>query len=262
MSLLKLLSWNVNGLRSSIKKGLVDVVKKESPTIFCVQETRANPDQADLDTTDPEFSRFPYKIWNSAEKKGFAGTLVLSEVEPEDVRYGMNIPEHDKEGRLTICIFPKFTLFNIYAPNSNPGLKKLPERVRWDHDFIKFINNFKKEVKKPLFLVGDWNVAHKEKDCARPNPGSHGFTTEEREGIDMILKAGFVDTYRKLNGDKVEYTFWSNFASARERNVGWRVDYLFAESDHADAVTRSSILGEYQGSDHCPISADINLDKL
>eukprot|EP01121_Diplochlamys_sp_Union-15-3_P001259 TRINITY_DN11108_c0_g1_i2.p1 TRINITY_DN11108_c0_g1~~TRINITY_DN11108_c0_g1_i2.p1 ORF type:complete len:212 (-),score=36.36 TRINITY_DN11108_c0_g1_i2:24-659(-) len=205
MAVLKLLSWNVNGLRSCIKKGFVEVVKKETPAIFCVQETRANPDQADLDTTDPEFGRYPFKIWNSAEKKGFAGTLVLSEIEPQDVRFGMNKPEHDKEGRLTICIFPKFTLMNIYAPSSNPGLKKLPERVKWDYDFVKFLPEFKKEVNKPIFLVGDWNVAHKQIDCARPNPGAHGYSTEEREGIDLIIKAGFVDTYRKIHGDKVEY---------------------------------------------------------
>lgn len=248
---MKLISWNVNGIRAVLKKGFVDFVKKARPDVLCVQETKAAPDQVDLDLSDY------HAFWNAAEKKGYSGTLMLSRLEPLAVTYGIGAIEHDREGRVITAEFPDFFLVNVYTPNSQRELTRLDYRQRWDRDFLAYLKRL--ERKKPVVFCGDLNVAHTEMDLANPksNEGTHGFTKEERAGFDALLAAGFVDTFRLFTQGGGHYTWWAPFANARARNVGWRIDYFLVSKALVPRVKAAKILPQVMGSDHCPVLLEL-----
>ena len=238
-------SWNVNGLRACMGKGFMDFLDHDFDLIG-LQETKMQPSQADF--------QFPgYHIyWNSAEKKGYSGTLVLSRREPVSVTYGMGIPEHDNEGRIIALEFESFIYINVYTPNSKRGLLRLPYRMRWEDDFREYLNQFK----KPVVVCGDLNVAHTEIDLTHPkaNVKNAGFTPEERAKMTELLAAGYIDSFRHLYPDKKEaYTWWSYMGQSRAKNVGWRIDYFLVSQALAQAILEAKIYPEVHGSDHCPV---------
>lgn len=245
---MKLISWNVNGIRSVLKKGFLEFVRTQNPDVLCLQETKASPDQVDVPLPD-------YRVyWNSAEKKGYSGTVIFTKTEPPGVGYGLGIPKHDKEGRVIELEFEDFFLVNVYTPNSKRELTRLDYRTReWDADFLARMKQLEK--KKPVIFCGDLNVAHKEIDLANPgtNTGSHGFTPEERAGFDRIVQSGFVDTFREFHDEGGHYTWWSPFQNARKRNIGWRIDYFCISKSLRPRLMDAFILPEVTGSDHCPI---------
>lgn len=249
MKSLKLISWNVNGLRSVLQKGFLEFLKKENPDILCLQETRTDPDQVNLKL--PQYRIF----WNwPKEKPGYSGTSVFTKVEPLGVTYGMGIPEHDREGRVTALEFEGFFLVNVYTPNSKRDLSRLGYRRKWDSDFLVFLKT--REKKKPVVFCGDLNVAHREIDLTYPraNVKNHGFTPEERAGFDRILKSGFLDTFRELYpAEGGHYTWWSRLSRCRERNIGWRIDYFCISTALRSRLEDASILPDVLGSDHCPV---------
>lgn len=244
----KLLSWNVNGIRAVLKKGFVDVVKKHQPDVLAVQETKAHPSQVDLDI--PGYEQF----WNAAEKKGYSGTAVFTRKKPVSVSYDLGVAHHDKEGRVTTLEFPKFYLVNVYTPNAQRGLARLEYRLQWDADFRKFVK--KLERKKPVVVCGDLNVAHREIDLANPkaNRENPGFSDEERESFSKLLDTGFIDTFRHFNGDPHNYTWWSYMFNARAKNIGWRIDYFCASMALKEHLRAADIHDDVHGSDHCPVS--------
>lgn len=245
---MKLISWNVNGIRAAINKGFLDFYNNSDSDILCVQETKARPEQVDFDLNGY------HQYWNSAEKKGYSGTAVFTREEPLDVRLGMNIPEHDSEGRVITLEFPEFFLINVYTPNSQRGLARLAYRgKKWDVDFLKYTKSLEK--KKPVVFCGDLNVAHKEIDLANPknNRKNAGFTDEERAGFDNIVAAGFIDTFREFNQEPGQYSWWSYRMNARARNIGWRIDYFCISNDLCPKLKDAFILPEIMGSDHCPV---------
>jgi exodeoxyribonuclease-3 len=245
---MKFLSWNVNGIRAAIRKGFLDVMAAEDPDIICIQETKARPEQVDLEL--PAYKQY----WNSAEKKGYSGTAIFTKIEPNDVIYDIDIPRHDKEGRVITLEFDDYFLTTVYTPNSKRGLKRLAYRQKeWDVDFLEFVKNLERE--KPVIFCGDLNVAHKEIDLARPesNRRNAGFTDEEREGMNNIIAAGFIDTFRQFNTDGGHYTWWAYWGKARERNVGWRIDYFLISSELRPRLKDAFILPDVMGSDHCPV---------
>lgn len=262
MNNIKLLSWNVNGLRAAIKKGFLDFVAKENPDILCLQETKAMRDQVELDLPDYE------EYWNSAERKGYSGTAIFTKKKPTAV-YNDFLPsivktgtlfddqERDaaSEGRVLSMEFEHYFVVTVYTPNTKPDLSRLRFRHReWDPLFLKHVKTLEK--KKPVIFCGDLNVAHREIDLARPkdNVGKHGFTHEEREGFDNMLKAGFADTFRELHPNKTDaYTWWTHWANARTRNVGWRIDYVLVSKQLKKNIKDAFILPEVMGSDHCPV---------
>ena len=256
----KLISWNVNGIRAIINKGFLDFVEKYNPDILCLQETKARPEQVELDL--PEY---PYKYWNWAEKKGYSGTAIFSKIEPIDVSNGLDISKHDSEGRVITLEYEKYHIVNVYTPNSKRELTRLPYRFNeWDPDFLNFVCSLEKT--KPVIFCGDLNVAHTEIDLANPktnkttqsSPGNAGFTDEEREGFDNILSKGFIDTFRKFNSGSGHYSWWSYRANARERNIGWRIDYFCLSPQLSSQLHNSFILPEVKGSDHAPILMELN----
>ena len=256
----KLISWNVNGIRAIINKGFLDFVEKYNPDILCLQETKAHPEQVELD-----LSEYPYKYWNWAEKKGYSGTAIFSKIEPLDVSYGLDISKHDSEGRVITLEYEKYHIVNVYTPNSKRELTRLPYRFKeWDPDFLNFVCSLEKS--KPVIFCGDLNVAHTEIDLANPktnkttksSPGNAGFTDEEREGFDNILSKGFIDTFRKFNSGSGHYSWWSYRANARERNIGWRIDYFCLSPQLSSQLHNSIILPEVKGSDHAPILMELN----
>jgi len=264
---INIISWNVNGLRATLRKGFLDFVKKYQPDIICLQETKANREQVELDLSDYE------EFWNSAEKKGYSGTAIFTKKKPlavfNDVqktldkkilkdkvgRNGLN------EGRIITAEFEKFFLVTVYTPNAKDNLERLNYRhKKWDPLFLAHCLELEK--KKPVIFCGDLNVAHQEIDLARPkeNIGNKGFTTEEREGFDNIIKAGFVDSFRVLHPDETsQYTWWSHWAKARERNVGWRIDYFLVSDKLKKNIKDAYILPEVLGSDHCPIGLTLTI---
>jgi exodeoxyribonuclease III len=247
--IVKIVSWNVNGLRSVLQKGFHDFVAAADADILCLQETRALPEQVELELEGYEVH------WNPAEKKGYSGTLVASRVPLAGVRRGLGVAKHDKEGRVLAVELPDFHLLTVYTPNSQHGLARLDYRVReWDDDFRAHVSALAK--KKPVVFCGDLNVAHEEIDIANPrsNRRNAGFTDEERASFSRLLGAGFTDTFRLFCKEGGHYTWWSNFGRAREKNVGWRIDYFVVSADLAPRVVSSSIHPEVRGSDHCPIS--------
>ena len=245
---MKLISWNVNGIRAVLKKGFLDFVKKTKPDILCLQETRAKPE--DVEVKIP----YPHVYWNIAEKAGYSGTSIWSRIKPLKVTLGMGKKEHDKEGRVLCAEFAKFYLVNVYVPNSKRDLSRLAYRQKWDRDFLAYLK--KLEKKKPVIFCGDLNVAHQEIDLthAKTNRRNHGFTDEERAGFSNFVKKGFLDTFREFRKDGGHYTWWSQFNDCRKRNIGWRIDYFCVSKALKPKLKSASILSEVYGSDHCPVS--------
>ena len=249
---MKMVSWNVNGLRAALKKGFAESVAALNADIICLQEVRAEPEQVDLPLSG--YTAF----WNSAEKKGYSGTLMLSRVPVLKQEAGIGIEKHDREGRVITAEMDDFYLVTVYTPNAQRGLTRLEYRTgEWDVAFLAYLK--KLERKKPVVFCGDLNVAHKEIDLANPksNRKNAGFTDEERAGFDALVAAGFVDTFRMFCQDGGHYTWWSNFGGARQRNVGWRIDYFCVSESLASRIESSKIHADILGSDHCPISCII-----
>lgn len=249
---MKLISWNVNGIRACVNKGFCDFFKEADADIFCIQETKCQPDQIDL-----SFEGY-HAYWNSAERKGYSGTAVFTKEEPLTVTYGIGIEEHDREGRVITLEFEKFYLVTIYTPNSKRGLERLDYRQEWEDEIRKYLLDL--DSKKPVIMCGDLNVAHKEIDLKNPKPniGNAGFTYEERDKMTALLEAGFTDSFRYKYPDKTDaYSWWSYMGKARERNIGWRIDYFILSNSIKENITDACIYPEIMGSDHCPIGVDV-----
>lgn len=252
---MKLISWNVNGLRACVGKGFLEYFNEIDADIFCVQETKLQEGQIDLDLTDY------HQYWNYAVKKGYSGTAVFTKEKPISVKYGLDIEEHDQEGRVITLEFEEFFLVNVYTPNSQRELARLDYRMTWEDDFKDYLKGL--DSIKPVILCGDLNVAHKEIDLKNPNSNrkNAGFTDEEREKMTVLLNDGFIDTFRYFYPDKEDaYTWWSYMGKARDRNVGWRIDYFITSERLKDKLIDSQIHSNIMGSDHCPILLDISLD--
>jgi exodeoxyribonuclease-3 len=245
---MKLISWNVNGIRSVLKKGFIDFLKNENPDFLCLQETRAFQEQAELST--PGYTQY----WNPAKRAGYSGTAILTKITPLNVTCGMGVPKHDDEGRVLTLELSDFFLVNVYVPNSKNDLARLPYRSQeWDVDLLKYLKQL--EMKKPVVLCGDMNVAHQEMDLTNPaaNVHNHGFTHEERTGFNNLVEAGLIDTFREFHKDGGHYTWWSPFANCRKRNVGWRIDYFCISKSFCGHLQDAFILKDIMGSDHCPV---------
>ena len=255
---MKLISWNVNGLRANITKGFETFFKQIDADIFCIQETKMQKEQIDI-TIQNIFKKYK-QYWNSALKKGYSGTAVFSKKEPINVTYGIGIEEHDKEGRIITLEFEKFFLVNCYTPNSKKGLEGLDYRMLWEDEIKKYL--IKLDKIKPVIYCGDLNVAHEEIDLKNPktNRKSAGFTDEERNKMTALLKVGFTDTFRYLYPEKENaYSWWSYMSNAREKNVGWRIDYFIVSKSIAIQIQDSMIYSEVLGSDHCPVGLEIKI---
>ena len=248
---MKLISWNVNGIRACLNKGFLDFFNEEKADIFCIQETKMQEGQAELKLEGY------YQYWNSAEKKGYSGTAIFTKIKPLNVSYGIGIEEHDKEGRVITLEFDKFYMVNVYTPNSKRELERLEYRMVWEDEFRKYL--LKLNGTKPVIMCGDLNVAHEEIDLKNPktNKGNAGFTNEEREKMTELLNAGFIDSYRYLYPEKIEYSWWSYMGHAREKNVGWRIDYFIVSNDFRENIKDATIYTEILGSDHCPVGLEI-----
>lgn len=245
---MKLISWNVNGLRACMKKGFADVMRGMDADIFCIQETKMQPEQADFQMDGY------FEYWNSAEKKGYSGTAVFSKTEPLAVAFGMGLPEHDREGRVITAEYPGFYLVNAYTPNSQSELARLSYRMEWEDAFRSYLLSL--DSRKPVIVCGDLNVAHQEIDLKNPGPnrGSAGFTDEERQKFSELLQSGFTDSFRFLYpGREGAYSWWSYRFRARERNAGWRIDYFLVSNRMTERIADSLIHPEIEGSDHCPV---------
>lgn len=253
---MKLISWNVNGIRAALTKGAAESILSLEPDIFCLQETKARPEQVELPLEWGGFKNY----WNSAEKKGYSGTAIFTREEPLEICNGMGIDEHDGEGRVIAAEFPDFTLVNVYTPNAQDGLRRLEYRLTWDEAFRKYLGHLERSRKKPVIWCGDLNVAHEEIDLARPkeNRKSAGFSDEERASFTRLLQAGFTDTFRHLHPDRTEaYSWWSFRSQARARNVGWRIDYFGVSDQFVSRVKAATIHPEIHGSDHCPVGIEL-----
>ena len=251
---MKLISWNVNGIRACINKGFKDFFNEIDADIFCIQETKCQKNQIDL-----EFKGYT-SYWNSAEKKGYSGTAIFTKQKPISVTYGIGIEEHDKEGRVITLEFEKFYMINIYTPNSKRELERLAYRQIWEDEIRKYM--LKLNENKPVIMCGDLNVAHKEIDLKNPKTNRHnaGFTDEERNKMTELLDAGFVDTFRILYPDKENaYSWWSYMGHAREKNVGWRIDYFIVSKSIENCIKEAKIHSEILGSDHCPVELEIDI---
>ena len=249
---MKFVSWNVNGLRAVMKKDFMDSFRQLDADIFCVQETKLQEGQIDLEL--PGYLQY----WNYAEKKGYSGTAVFTRMEPLKVLYGINVEEHDHEGRVITLEYPDFYFLTVYTPNSQDGLKRLEYRMRWEDDFLAYVNELDRE--KPVIWCGDLNVAHQEIDLKNPktNHNNPGFTDEERNKMSVVLDSGYIDTFRYFYPDlENAYTWWSYRMRAREKNVGWRIDYFITSGRLKDRLQDAKIHTEIFGSDHCPVELDI-----
>jgi exodeoxyribonuclease-3 len=248
----KLISWNVNGLRSVLKKNFLDYLDAERPDVLCLQETKCHPD--DVEQLWPvTYSTY----WNCAQKKGYSGISIFTRTRPLNVVPHIGISEHDQEGRVLTAEFPDFFLVNVYVPNSKRELTRLAYRQKWDSDFLTYLK--KLEEKKPVIFCGDLNVAHTEIDLANPkaNVRNHGFTPEERAGFEEFLKAGFIDTFREFEKSGGKYTWWSPMTGARARNIGWRIDYFLISAALRPRLKNAFIRADILGSDHCPVGIEI-----
>ena len=255
---MKLVSWNVNGLRAVIGKGFSEFFKEIDADVFCLQETKMQEEQID-DNIKNIFSGYN-GYWNSAEKKGYSGTAVFSKLKPLNVSYGIGIEEHDKEGRVITLEYEKFYLVNCYTPNSKRELERLDYRMVWEDEFRKYL--LKLNETKPVIICGDLNVAHEEIDLKNPktNRRNAGFTDEERGKMTELLNSGFTDTFRYLYPDKEGvYSWWSYMFKAREKNAGWRIDYFIVSKSIQDKIKESYIYSDVMGSDHCPVGLDITI---
>ena len=255
---MKLISWNVNGLRAVINKGFKDFYNTINPDIICLQETKMQQDQISIDINEMFKDRYVY--WNSAEKKGYSGTVVISKIKPINITYGIGKEEHDKEGRIITLEFNKFYLVNCYTPNSKRGLERLDYRMIWEDEIRNYLLNLNKI--KPVVYCGDLNVAHNEIDLKNPSSNHHnaGFSDEERSKMTELLNAGFIDTFRYKYPDKAgAYSWWSYMFHARENNAGWRIDYFIVSDTIKNKIEDAKILSDVMGSDHCPVELDIDL---
>ena len=244
---MKLISWNVNGLRAVAGKGFADIFRTLNADCFCLQETKIQAGQLNL-----EFDGYQ-SFWNYADKKGYSGTAIYTRIEPLSVQYGMDIDEHDHEGRLITLEFADFFLVTCYTPNSQDGLRRLEYRMRWEDDFRSYLQKLDKQ--KPVVVCGDLNVAHEEIDLKNPstNRKNAGFTDEEREKMTTLLAAGFIDTYRTLYPEQVTYSWWSYRFQARQKNAGWRIDYFLTSARMQPLIVDAKIHTDILGSDHCPV---------
>lgn len=263
---MKIFSWNVNGIRAVIKKGdFYSFIETFDPDILCLQETKANHEQVDIDLEHYD------KYWNSAERKGYSGTAIFTKIAPEEVLLGLpediqkkydltdTFGDTTKEGRVLTLEFEHFYVSTVYTPNAKDDLSRIPMRQQWDPAYLEYMKRL--EEKKPVIFCGDFNVAHTEEDLARPkeNDGNKGFTKEERSGFDALVAAGFVDTFRTKHTGSGYYTWWSHWSSARERNVGWRIDYILMSKDLMPVLKKADIHPDVYGSDHCPVSIELNM---
>ena len=255
---MKLVSWNVNGLRAAVTKGFEQFFKEINADIFCIQETKMQEEQ--ITESIKEIFKEYNSYWNSAEKKGYSGTAVFSKIKPLSVSYGIGIEEHDKEGRVITLEFDTFYLVNCYTPNAKRELERLEYRMVWEDAFREYLLNLNKA--KPVVLCGDLNVAHEEIDLKNPktNKGNAGFTDEERGKMTELLNAGFTDTFRYLYPDKTGcYSWWSYMFKSREKNAGWRIDYFIVSKSIEKKIKESYIFSEIMGSDHCPVGLELKL---
>lgn len=253
-SLKKFVSWNVNGIRACLKKGFYESFEKLDADIFCLQETKMQEGQAEL-----ELDGY-HQYWNFAEKKGYSGTAVFTKEEPLNVTYGIGIAEHDHEGRVITLEFKDYYFITVYVPNSKDGLARLDYRMTWEDDFREYVLKLNK--KKPVIFCGDLNVAHNEIDLKNPSSNHHnaGFTDEERSKMTAMLESGFTDSFRYLYPDKEDiYSWWSYRFSSRERNAGWRIDYFIVSKSIEDKIKEALIHTDIYGSDHCPVELDIDI---
>ena len=252
---MRIISWNVNGVRAALKKGLFGFIESSDADVICLQETKAHPG-------DVQHVQWPkgYEVhWNRAEKKGYSGTAVLTRVKPKSVQNGIGVAEHDREGRVLAMEFADFWVVDVYQPNSQRGLTRLDYRVgRWDPAFRRYLKRLQAKG-KPVVFGGDLNVAHREIDLANPrsNRRNAGFTDEERTSFGRLLDGGFVDTFREFEGGAGHYSWWSQMGDCRARNIGWRVDYFVAAEKLRPALGRAWISPEVMGSDHCPVGLEI-----
>lgn len=269
---MKIYSWNVNGIRAVQKKGLLEpFMKKHAPDVLCIQETKAQPEQVAqmMEELFPEYHQY----WYSAEKKGYSSTAIFTKEEPEDIING--IPEHiaskytlqdqygdtTNEGRVMVADYEHFYISTVYTPNAKDDLSRIPMRQAWDPAYLEYMKELQSE--KPVIFCGDFNVAHTELDLARPKPnkGKKGFTEEERGGFDAMVEAGFIDTLRVFYPDTPDlYTWWSHFGNARDRNVGWRIDYVMVSENLKEILKKASIHPDVMGSDHCPVSVELAME--
>ena len=254
--MLKLISWNVNGLRACYDKGFIDIFRQLDADFFCLQETKMQAGQLDL-----QFDGYQ-SYWNYAEKKGYSGTAVFTRLQPISVSYGMDRTEHDREGRIITLEMEDFFLVNVYTPNSQEGLKRLEYRMTWEDDFLHFLKQL--ETQKPVIVCGDMNVAHEEIDLKNPktNRKNAGFSDEERGKMTQLLSSGFLDSFRTLYPDKTDaYSWWSYRAQSRARNVGWRIDYFIVSERLRSRIENADILAEVMGSDHCPVLLELKEEE-
>ena len=251
--MIRLISWNVNGLRACVGKGFAEAFKALDADFFCLQETKMQAGQLDL-----QFDGY-HSYWNYADKKGYSGTAIYTRHEPFSVSYGIGIDEHDHEGRVITLEMPRFYLVTVYTPNSQDGLRRLDYRMRWEADFQNYLHQL--DARKPVVVCGDMNVAHEEIDIKTPKTNRHnaGFTDEERAAMTRLLGSGFVDTFRYLHPDEVTYSWWSYRFRAREKNAGWRIDYFVVSERLAPQVSAATIHTQVMGSDHCPVEVDLEL---
>ena len=248
---MKFISWNVNGLRACVGKDFENQFKELDADFFCLQETKMQEGQLDL-----QFEGYE-SYWNYAEKKGYSGTAIYTKHKPLNVSYGMGVEEHDHEGRIITLEYDQFYLVTCYTPNSQTELKRLDYRMTWEDDFHKFLKSL--DAKKPVIICGDLNVAHEEIDIKNPktNRRNAGFTDEEREKMTVLLNDGFTDSFRYLHPDEVTYSWWSYRFKAREKNAGWRIDYFLVSDRIKEQITEAKIHTEIMGSDHCPVEVDL-----
>lgn len=251
--MIRLISWNVNGLRACVGKGFEDIFRELDADFFCLQETKMQAGQLDL-----QFDGY-HSFWNYADKKGYSGTAIYTRHEPLSVAYGIGIDEHDHEGRVITLEMPQFYLVTVYTPNSQDELRRLDYRMQWERDFQDYL--LRLNARKPVVVCGDMNVAHEEIDLKNPktNRRNAGFTDEEREAMTRLLDSGFVDTFRRLHPDEVTYSWWSYRFRAREKNTGWRIDYFLVSESLAPYVAEAKIHTQIMGSDHCPVEVDLDL---
>ena len=262
---MKLVSWNVNGIRACMKKGFTDFFKEVDADIFCIQETKMQVKEYEnnQETEEVIYSKVfenLYTYWNSAEKKGYSGTAIFTRQKPIEVKYGIGINEHDKEGRVITLEYEDFFLVNIYTPNAKRELERLDYRQIWEDEVRKYLINLNKQ--KPVIMCGDLNVAHNEIDLKNPktNHKNAGFTDEERNKMTLLLESGFTDSFRYLYPKKENaYTWWSYMGQARMKNIGWRIDYFIVSNDIKEKINEANIYEDVFGSDHCPIGLDIKI---
>lgn len=252
---MKLISWNVNGLRAVLKKGFEDFFKQIDADIFCIQETKMQEGQIE----NFELEGY-HQYWNSAIKKGYSGTAIFTKIKPIQATYGIGIEEHDQEGRVITLEYEKFYMVNVYTPNSKRELERLSYRIIWEDEMRKYLLKLNKI--KPVILCGDLNVAHKEIDLKNPktNRRNAGFTDEERGKMTQLLECHFIDSFRSVYPDRIAYSWWSYMGKARQKDVGWRIDYFIVSEEIKDKIKDAHIYKEIMGSDHCPVGLEIQME--